>query len=227
MFESIIETDVPQEVVVKILSVFDKEFSDYGKVLDGYDVSALIDAAAKIPMPDSGTAYRAALDELESCHVVDEFSARAYGGMPIQAGLCWGHNTRLNCLEYHKDSELNIGEGDFVLLVAKEGEIVDGRISSSCVKAFRVPKRTVVEVYATTLHYAPCHTDGSKGFRVVIVLPKGTNTAMPDVGDARNGEEKLLWARNKWLIAHKDTSEAASGAYVGIDGENIDIEALL
>ena len=32
-----------------------------------------------------------------------------------------------------------------------------------------------------------------------------------------------MTARNKWLLAHPDSSEAASGAYIGLTGENIDI----
>lgn len=212
---------------MKIYSVFDSEFAAYGKVLDGYDTSELLAEVSKIAMPESGTAYKPGIESLEACSIKEEFSVRAYGGMPIQVGLCWGHNTKLNCLEYHKDSELNIGIDDFILLVAKEGEIVDNHISSSAVKAFRVPKGAVVEVYATTLHYAPCHTDNEKGFRVVIVLPKGTNTELPDQGAIRNNEEKLLRARNKWLIAHPDTAEAEDGAFVGIDGENIDIKDLI
>ena len=212
---------------MEILSVFDRAFAAYGKVLEGYDVSELLGKVDEIPMPEAGTEYRPGIDSLESCRILNEFSARAYGGMPIQIGLCWGYNTKLNCLEYHKDSELNIGIDDFILLVANEGDIAGGHISSESVKAFRAPKGTVVEVYATTLHYAPCHTDGSKGFKVVIVLPKGTNTEKPEIGEPRNMEEKLLWARNKWLIAHEDTDEARSGAFVGIDGENIDIAAML
>ena len=43
----------------------------------------------------------------------------------------------------------------------------------------------------------------------------------------RSFEDKRLWARNKWLLAHKDTSEAAAGAYVGLVGENIDISAYI
>jgi hypothetical protein len=37
--------------------------------------------------------------------------------------------------------------------------------------------------------------------------------------------DKMLWARNKWLIAHPETSEAAARAWVGLEGENIDIAA--
>ena len=79
-----------------------------------------------------------------------------------------------------------------------------------------------MEVYATTLHYAPCHTNAAEGFCTAVVLPRGTNTEKPSIVQ-RGGEDALLWARNKWLLAHAASDEAAQGAYVGLAGENIDI----
>ena len=32
-----------------------------------------------------------------------------------------------------------------------------------------------------------------------------------------------MTARNKWLLAHAESTEAADGAYVGLTGKNIDI----
>ena len=61
-----------------------------------------------------------------------------------------------------------------------------------------------------------------EGFRVAIVLPRNTNTDFEKPAD-KDPEDKLLWARNKWLIAHPDSSEAAQGAYVGLEGANISI----
>ena len=60
------------------------------------------------------------------------------------------------------------------------------------------------------------------GFRVAVVLPKGTNEAKPAIVPV-NEEDKWLMARNKWLLAHPESSEAGQGAYVGLTGENIDI----
>lgn len=79
-----------------------------------------------------------------------------------------------------------------------------------------------LEVYATTLHYAPCHADPAKGFRVMVALPAGTNTDFRLPG-APNPLDRQLWARNKWLIAHPDSAPAANGAVIGLTGENIDI----
>ena len=80
--------------------------------------------------------------------------------------------------------------------------------------------------YATTLHYAPCHVDAEKGFRVLVALPMGTNTDKPDI-TPKTAEDKLLWARNKWLLAHPESAEAKQGAHIGLAGENINIASLL
>ena len=205
-----------------IRPVTDDSFREYGKILDGFDNSDLIKRMGTIAMPKAGTAYEASIRNLEDSDVFDGYRDSAYGGMPIQIGMCWGYNTKLNCLEYHRDSEINIGEGSFVLLLAKESQIVDGKLDTSVVKAFEVPAGVAVEVFATTLHYAPCQTS-DEGFRVAVILPKGTNTDKP-VFKAKSEEDSWMTARNKWLLAHKDTDEARNGAHVGLVGENIDIK---
>lgn len=208
---------------MRIYSVLDREFIPYGQPLwEGYDTEELLNAMEAIELPESGTAYRPGLESLEACAIFGELRDRAYGGMPIQLGMCWGRNTRLNCLEYHRDSEINIGTDEFILLLAKEDEITGGVLDTDKVKAFRVPAGLPVEVYATTLHYAPCHTDAARGFRVAVVLPRGTNTEKPVV-TAKNEEDERLWARNKWLLAHPDSREAKRGAYIGLRGKNIDL----
>ena len=209
---------------MKIYSVYDPEFKPYGKVLTGYDTSGLLNAMNTIPLPESGTAYEPSIPALEAVAIYGVFQNNAYGGMPVQLGMCWGRNTRLNCLEYHRDSEVNVGTGDFILLLAKQDEIVDGVLDTSVVKAFKVPAGIPVEVYATTLHYAPCHANAAEGFRVAVVLPRGTNTAAPGAKPL-NEEDAWLTARNKWLLAHPDSSEAKKGAHIGLKGVNIDIAA--
>lgn len=207
---------------MKIYSVYDAEFKPYGKVLEGYDCKELMDAMMKIDLPAQGTAYEPGIASLEACAIYGDFQDRGFGGMPIQLGMCWGHNVLLNCLEYHRDSEINVGTHDFILLLAREDEIVDGTLDTALVKAFKVPAGVPVEVYATTLHYAPCHVDAADGFRTAVVLPKGTNTAKPDFAPACE-EDKWMTARNKWLLAHPDAPEARSGAHIGLKGVNISV----
>lgn len=207
---------------MKIESVFDRAFAPYGKVLPGYDTSELLEALEKYtPLPEA-TDYVASQPELEALPIAEKLAVNAYGGMPIQLGWCNGHNTRLNCLEYHRDSEINCGTSDFILLVAREDDIVDGSLDTDRVRAFRVPRGVVVEVYATTLHYAPCSAAKGEGFRVLVVLPRGTNGPKPEM-ESINDEDKLLWACNKWLLAHAESSEAAQGAVVALKGVNVDI----
>ena len=208
---------------MNILSISDESFRPYGKVLEGYDTAELIRAMEAIPLPESGTAYRPGIESLEACGIFGEMQDGTYGGMPIQLGMCWGHNTSLNCLEYHRDSEVNIGDDDFILLLAKQDEIIDGVLDTAKVKAFKVPGGVPVEVYATTLHYAPCQASPDKGFRVAVVLPKGTNTDKP-VFAAKNEEDRWMTARNKWLLAHPESKEAKNGAHIGLSGVNINIK---
>ena len=211
---------------MKIHSIHDSAFIPYGKILPGYNTTELLAAMNRIPMPEEGVAYEPGIDSLEACGVFAQLRDNAYGGMPVELGMCWGYNTKLNCLEYHRDSELNIPSTDLILLLAKMEEIENGVLDTAKVKAFRVPAGTVVEVYATTLHYAPCHADVKTGFRMAVALPKGTNTERPAIS-VLNPEDRLLWARNKWLLAHPESDEAAKGAYIGLTGANIDIADLI
>lgn len=211
---------------MKIESIYDASFKPYGQILTGYDTKAIMASMEAIPLPDDGVAYEPSIAVLEANTIFGQLQNNAYGGMPVQIGMCWGRNTRLNCLEYHRDSEVNIGTGDFVLLLAKQEEIENGKLDTARIKAFRVPAGVAVEVYATTLHYAPCHVNAEQGFRVAVVLPKGTNEAKPSIIPA-NEEDRWLWAKNKWLLAHSDSSEAGQGAYVGLAGENTDIQNVI
>jgi len=218
----------PKGKKLVIHSIYDKEFGEYGKVVDGYSVKEIVNVLKDTPVPAAGEPFKyvAEDEKLMATNDAKVLGPSLYGGLPYQLGYCNGHNTKMNCLEYHRDSEFNVGVDDFVLLVAKRSEIENNKIDSSKVKAFRVPKGVLIEVFATTLHYAPCHTDPTKGFQVLITLPKGTNLELPETA-GKNFEDKTLFASNKWLYAHKDTAEAESGAYIGITGENIDIAALI
>ena len=208
---------------MKIYSVNDPEFKAYGRAVTGYPLEGILDALAKTPLTD-GVVYQAKVDSLQHAKDAEAVGTGLFGGMPFQFGFCNGHNTRLNCLEWHRDSEFNLGTEDFILLLARLDDIVDGRLDTAKVKAFRAPAGVLLEVYATSLHYAPCHADPAKGFRVLIGLPDGTNTDFRPNGGA-NALDATLWARNKWLLAHADSAEAKDGAVVALDGVNIDIAA--
>ena len=202
---------------MKILSVYDKEFNEYGKVVD-LDFSALLAELAKRDCPEKGTIYVPSDEALEAFPVSKQVEIDWFGGLPVEVGYCNGHNDTLNCLEYHKSSEINVGTEDFILLLARKQDIAEGKLDTATVKAFAVPKGVGVELYQTSLHYAPCKIGG--GFRVAVVLPKGTNYEKP-----ANATCPLLWGSNKWLLAHPDSAEAKAGAFVGLVGENVRVKA--
>ena len=58
----------------------------------------------------------------------------------------------------------------------------------------------------------------------MVVLPKGTNTEKPAFTPVCE-EDRWMTARNKWLLTLPGTEDAEKGAYVGLTGENIDIES--
>ncbi len=206
---------------MNILSVYDEAFRPYGRVVEGYPVEGLMKALAETPCTDA-VVYEPRIEALHQAENAEAIGEALYGGMPFQFGFCNGVNTKLNCLEFHRDSEFNLGTEDFILLVAKQGEIVDGKLDTAKVVAFKAPKGVLVGGYATTLHYAPCSAKLGQGFRVLIALPDKTNTDYRPEGGV-NEMDKMLWARNKWLLAHPESSEAAQGAVVALTGENIDI----
>ena len=88
-------------------------------------------------------------------------------------------------------------------------------------EAFLLPAGTAVEVYATSLHYAPCSV-GDNGFRCVVVLPKDTNTEI-EADLPATWESRLMTAKNKWLIAHPESGLDKDGAFVGLVGENLTV----
>ena len=211
---------------MKILPVTDPSFAAYGKVVEGYDFGELLRVLDEVsPLPE-GVVYVPDQAELKELAVTKLLASNEYGGMPIQMGYCNGHNTKLNCLEYHRDSELNLGTDDFILLVAGRADMENGRLDTGRVKAFLCPAGVMVEVYATTLHYAPCSAKKGQGFKVLIVLPEGTNGPKPETTPL-NDEDRTLWACNKWLLAHAESAEAKDGAPVLLDGENIDIAGMI
>ena len=121
-------------------------------------------------------------------------------------------------MEYHKSSEINIANEDFILVLGERKDIIDGKYDLSKVELFLVPKRTTIEIYATTLHYCPISSGDSK-FNMLVVLPLGTN-----VGRKESQLEPMLRCTNKWLICHEDSREARNGAYVGLIGNEVMVE---
>lgn len=204
---------------MKIQNVTDAAFSKYGKIITGYSFEKILEEMEHTLCPKD-VIYVPSVKELEVLPEAKEIREKGFGGMPIQIGYCNGDNHKLNALEYHRNSELDIAQTDLILLLGMQQDIEEGDFyDTSKVEAFLLPAGTGVELYATTLHYAPC-TAQEGGFRCVIVLPKGTNEELTFV-PAKEGESHLLTAMNKWLIAHEDAQ--IKGAFCGLKGENLEV----
>ena len=203
-----------------VRKVTDPAFKAYGRIITGYDFSGLLKAMEQTPLPED-VIYIPSLPEMEAPHAAKELENGIYGQMPIQIGCCNGHNKKLNAVEYHRDSEVDIAVDDLILILGKQQDIEeDHTYDTSRMEAFLVPAGTAVEVYATTLHYAPCHVK-DEGFRCVIVLPRDTNLDMEPV-EVKDPEDRLLFARNKWLIGHAQGG-LPEGAFIGLKGENLSV----
>jgi hypothetical protein len=177
---------------------------------------------AETPLPED-VVYEPSVEKLEELPIMKKLQTAYYGELPIQIGYCNGNNYLLNAVEYHRSSELDIAATDLILLLGRQQDISeDYTYPTEKIEAFLCPKGTGVELYATTLHYAPCNAE-EFGFRCVVVLPEKTNFPLED---AHAGyEDALITARNKWLIGHAE-GNLASGSHIGLIGENIDVRKI-
>ena len=204
---------------MKVKQVTDTSFRKYGKILTGIDFSEIYNVLEEMDYPED-VEYAASFGPLEEPEFRQKLSNTLYGELSVEIGYCSGHNKMLNALEYHRSSEVNVAATDVILLLGHQSDITeDFTYDTAQLEAFFVPAGTAVELYATTLHYAPC-TAQEGGFRCVVVLPKGTNEELP-FETAKEGENRLLAAMNKWLIAHEDAQ--IEGAFCGLKGENVEV----
>ncbi len=208
---------------LKIKTVTDSAFVPYGHPIANYDFSDLtrfLEHSSEIP--EQGNIYKGSVPEMEKFDIKNRLEIEFYGEMPIQIGYCNGRNSTLNGLEYHIGSEINVAATDLVLMLGKLQDVRDRKYRAADVEVFFLEKGTAVRLYETTLHFAPCKTS-PEGFRCVVILPKGTNE--PLQGDRPRPGDELLFARNKWLLAHPDRKALIErGASPGIIGENTELK---
>ena len=215
---------------MKVKQVTDTSFRKYGKILTGIDFSEIYNVLEEMDYPED-VEYAASFGPLEEPEFRQKLSNTHYGELSVEIGYCSGHNKMLNALEYHRSSEANVAVTDIILLLGHQSDITeDFTYDTAQLEAFFVPAGTAVELYATTLHYVPIGTkENDYAFKMGVVLPFGTNfplgvTLGAEAEKEKLPEEKLLFAKNKWLIAHEEGGE--EGAFIGLTGKNISVEDL-
>lgn len=215
---------------MKVKQVTDTSFRKYGKILTGIDFSEIYNVLEEMDYPED-VEYAASFGPLEEPEFRQKLSNTLYGELSVEIGYCSGHNKMLNALEYHRSSEANVAVTDIILLLGHQSDITeDFTYDTAQLEAFFIPAGTAVELYATTLHYVPIGTkENDYAFKMGVVLPFGTNfplgvTLGAEAEKEKLPEEKLLFAKNKWLIAHEESGE--DGAFIGLTGKNISVEDL-
>lgn len=204
-------------------NITDKLFLKYGRILN-LDTSEFVQVMqAKKPI-ETGTAYVASDPELEKLPLFKTLQDEVYGDVPIEFGWCNGHNNKLNAVEYHRCSEIDIAATDLILMLGQQQDIdyANNTYETKKIEKFFIPAGTAVELYATTLHFAPARQNDEE-FRCGVVLIKDTNLPLKAKPEDLSGENQLLFARNKWLICHKDSKPAKNGGHIRLIGENLEI----
>lgn len=203
---------------MEIKKLTKESIREYGRIIQEDCFGPLFEKMQCIEYPAEGIEYVMSSKALEEETIKQKVEETIYGGMPVQIGYCIGKNKSLNALEYHRSPEINIAVDDMILLLGRLQDVeMDFFYDTSRLEAFYVPAGTAVELYATTLHYVPCAAKEDT-FRSIVVLPKDTNQTLAFEVE-REGENQLLMAQNKWLIAHEEAG--IEGAFCGLQGENI------
>lgn len=219
-----------------IRDLADPLIARFARLVPG-DFSSLIELADRLTgIEQDGNRYVASMPELEKTPAFAQLSGH-FGLADIQIGWCNGPNSRLNAVEWHKSAEIDIAVTDLVLILGAREDIDErGTIDSSRLSCFFLPKGAALELLPETLHFAPCKVS-HEGFKSIIVLPRGTNEALPANAFANGShaqgqqpatvpvpESRFLFMKNKWLIAHPERLPLVQkGAFPGITGENTEI----
>lgn len=220
MFEKIKEIND-----IEIIHVTDPRFNEFGRVINGIDCTELLVHLSERQMPESGNVYIASDEALEKLPIAETFKNEFFGGLPIQIGYCNGNSHQLNALEYHKCPELNIATTDIVLFLGKTSNIKNDTFSVEDVQAFYIPKETLVELDGTTMHFAPCKIS-ERGFKTLVVLPKGTNEDFSE-NQLAAIQSKTLFKVSKWLLAHPENEILIGrGGYPALKGENLKLNII-
>jgi len=207
---------------LEIHDVADRSFEKYGKVHHEFDPVLAIEYLTKNIEIGEGVTYTASIEEARSLSIIEQIRNHIFGEIPIQIGVCYGHNAKMNGMEYHKSIEVNIMATDCVFFLGQASEIryegVQITYDTTMAEVFFAPKGSVVEIYASTLHFAPLHT-GPEGFIAAVILPEGTNAPLVCPNKVMTPEDQILNRQNKWIIKFSETGGASQ---VNIQGKNYD-----
>lgn len=210
---------------LNLYHINDNRFNSFGKVLNFNHFKELSSYLnSKTEIPENANIYIAHDDLLAKSLTDMSVYHDVFGDMPLQYGYVNGQNTKLNALEYHKSSEINIALKPLVLLFGSANDIENRTYDSSKLIAFYIPENTAIEIYPRTLHFSPFKVL-DLGFKCGVILPYGTNMEFVKPVHLDHDEDYLLFKTNKWLLAHPEHTKMINlGAFIGITGTNIEVK---
>jgi hypothetical protein len=216
---------------MKIKEATDRAFEGYGRVIKGVKPSKAVTYAKKNATIRDEIVYEPSVKGLEADRtLVNALEIGPFGGMPVQIGWCFGRNNSLDGLEYHKGIEVVVAVTDTVVLLGDQRDIAwkkdKAAYASKKAEAFFLKAGAIVEFHCWCLHFAPIHVRTKTGFLTLVALPKGTNTGIKAPRNPK-GEDRLLFARNKWLLVHRSAKGLVDeGATIGITGANTKVNPI-
>jgi hypothetical protein len=213
-----------------IKHISDPSFTRFGRYLPQYDASEMVARTEAIVPKTDRVAYETSVKALEEPSALNTaLIQEVYGGMDTQIGWCYGHNSSLNGVEYHRGSEINVCVTDCIFLMGHVQDVEFGeeiRYDTADVRAFYAPKGSVIEFAPWNLHMAPIHVREGEQFCALVYLPRGTNEKLPFTVP-QVGENRLLRAVNKWMMGHPSLERMIQfGVYPGLVGENPTVKAI-
>lgn len=203
---------------IKLYDVNSPEFSVYGVLYPNYDISRIKTILTSLPLPESGSRYLQSIEALEKEETIQSIGKDIFAGLPINAGATIGYTTDFSAVEFHQSSEVNIALDDVILVLGQRqllevNQTFDPHTEG---KAFYIPAGSVIELFNTTLHYAPVEVF-EHGYRVVVVVVEGTNTALPSDFHSQNPR---VVKKGKFQVVHPSRKDKiAQGYQVGMSGE--------
>ena len=104
-------------------SVNDVEFKQYGRVLD-VDTTEFVNTMMAKEAIKEGVVYEPSDADLEALPLFKQMHQMKFiGGLEVEFGFCSGYNDKLNAVEYHRSSEIDIAATDLVLMLGRQQDI--------------------------------------------------------------------------------------------------------
>ncbi|TDP95317.1 uncharacterized protein DUF4867 [Halanaerobium saccharolyticum] len=206
---------------LEIKSIEAGSFKKYGRIIKDQRLKKIEKhLSSETEIPESGNVYQADLDFFSDSELKKEIEKDYYGEMPVEIGYCNGKNSHLNGLEYHNGSEINIAVTDLILLLGEKKDIAEDGYNSENIETFYLKKGDIIELYGSSLHFAPCRAD-KKGFKCAVILLNETNFDL----EFEDHNDPYLFAKNKWLLVHSEKTDLINkGAKSAINGKNIEVK---